>query len=61
MKEPLAVQRGVAVYTEVDHRTVTVPVSAELAAQASGPVKVQYVETVDARLAVLAETTAVLR
>ncbi len=62
MKEPLAIQRGIAVYTEVDSRTVTVPVSAELAAQASGPVTVQYVELSDgAPPAVLAETTAVLR
>ncbi|WP_338502084.1 molecular chaperone [Sphingomonas kaistensis] len=62
MKEPLAIQRGIAVYTEVDSRTVTVPVTAELAAQATGPVTVQYVELSDgAPPAVLAETTAVLR
>jgi hypothetical protein len=62
LKEPLAVQRGVAVYTEVDRRTVTVPISDELAAQASGPVTVQYIESVDgAPPTTLAETTAVLR
>lgn len=62
MKEPLAVQRGIAVYTEVDRRTVTVPISAELAAQASGPVTVQYVESVEGGPpTTLAETMAVLR
>lgn len=61
LKEPLAIQRGVAVYTEVDKRAVTVPVSAELAAQASGLVKVQYLETVDGVTTTLAETSAVLR
>jgi hypothetical protein len=61
LKEPLAVQRGVAVYTEVGRRSVTVPVSAELAAQASGPVTVQYLEIVDGVSTKLAETSAVLR
>jgi P pilus assembly chaperone PapD len=62
LKEPLAVQRGVAVYTEVANRTVNVPISAELAAQANGPVTVQYIESIDgAPPSVLAETTAVLR
>jgi hypothetical protein len=61
LKEPLAVQRGVAVYTEVGRRSVTVPVSEELAAQAAGPVTVQYLETVDGVSTKLAETSAVLR
>lgn len=61
LKEPLAIQRGVAVYTEIDKRSVTIPVSADLAAQASGPVTVQYLETVDSVTTTLAETTAVLR
>ena len=58
----LAVQKGVAIYTEVANRTVTVPISAELAAQASGPVTVQYLESVEGGApTTLAETTAVLR
>lgn len=61
LKEPLAIQRGVAVYTEVNKRAVTVPVSADFATQASGPVTVQYVETVDGVSTTLAETSAVLR
>lgn len=61
LKQPLAIQRGIAVYTEVGRRSVTVPVSAELAAQASGPVTIQYVETVDGISTTLAETSAVLR
>jgi hypothetical protein len=61
LKEPLAIQRGIAVYTEVGRRSVAVPVSAELAAQAAGPVTVQYLETVDGVSTMLAETSAVLR
>jgi hypothetical protein len=61
LKEPLAVQRGVAIYTDVAHRTVTVPLTAETAAQASGPVTVQYLETVDGVSTTLAETSAILR
>nr|WP_314441644.1 molecular chaperone [uncultured Sphingomonas sp.] len=61
VKEPIAVQRGVAVYTELDRRLVTVPISEELAAQASGPVTVQYLETADGVSTMLAETSAVLR
>ena len=61
LKEPLAVQRGIAVYTEVGRRAVTVPVSDALVAQASGPVTVQYLETVDGVSTTLAETSAVLR
>lgn len=61
LKEPLAIQRGVAVYTEIDRRTVTVPINADLLAQASGPVTVQYLETVDGVSTTLAETSAILR
>ena len=61
IKDPVAVQRGVAVYTEVGTRSVTVPVDEKYASQASGPVTVQYVETFDDGTDVLAETQAVLR
>lgn len=61
LKEPLAVQRGVAIYTDVNHRTVTVPLADELVTQASGPVTVQYLETIDGVSTKLAETSAVLR
>jgi hypothetical protein len=58
---PLAVQRGIAVYTELDKRSVVVPVDPQFAAQASGPVRVQYLETADGVTTLLAETSATLR
>lgn len=61
VKDPIAIVRGVAVYTEVDHRSVTIPIDPALAAQASGPVTVQYVEPTPTGAVTLAETSAVLR
>jgi P pilus assembly chaperone PapD len=61
LSEPLAVQRGVAVYTEIDKRQVTIPVDARFVDQASGPVTVQYLELIDGAPSVLAETSAILR
>ncbi|WP_029941653.1 fimbrial biogenesis chaperone [Sphingomonas astaxanthinifaciens] len=61
VKEPIALQRGIAVYTELNRREVTVPVDEKLAAEATGPVTVQYVENVDGVVTTLAETSAVLR
>ena len=58
--EPIALQRGIAVYTEIGKRSVQIPVDARFAAQAAGPVTVQYVETGDGIKEVIAETTAVL-
>jgi len=58
--EPIALQRGVAVYTEVGKRSVQIPVDARFAAQASGPVTVQYLETGDFGSQLIAETSAVL-
>lgn len=59
--DPIALQRGVAVYTELSQRQVVVPLDERYAAQASGPVTVQYVETTDAGPATIAETSVVLR
>jgi P pilus assembly chaperone PapD len=61
VKDPIALQRGVAIYTEIDARHVTVPVNPEFKGQLSGPVTVQYVETFDDGSHVIAETQAVLR
>ena len=61
IKEPIAVQRGVAVYTEVGSRRLVIPVNPNLAASASGPVTVDFVETSDAGPLTLAETRTVLR
>lgn len=61
MKEPLAELRGVAVYRELEKRTVTLPIAPENDAKATGPVKVQYFETSDSGTKLIAETSAVLR
>jgi len=59
--EPIALVKGVAVYTEISQRTVTIPLEAAHAAQATGQVTVQYVEPTDTGPVIIAETTAVLR
>jgi P pilus assembly chaperone PapD len=61
IKDPIAIQKGVAVYTEVDGRHVALPIDERFAEQASGPVTVQYLETDDAGARTVAETRAVLR
>jgi len=60
-KEPIALQKAVAVYTEIGTRHVTLPVDAAYKGDLAGPVTVQYVETGDDGSHVLAETQAVLR
>ena len=62
MSEPLAVVGGVALYTEIATRRVSVPIDARFAAQATGPVKVEYIEkNAGGALVTIAETTAILR
>ena len=61
VKDPIALQRGVAVYTEVNKRHVSIPVNDAFAGDVRGPVTVQYVETFDDGTHVLAEQQAVLR
>jgi P pilus assembly chaperone PapD len=61
VKDPIALQRGVAVYTEINSRHVAVPVNPAYKDQLAGPVTVQYVETFDDGSHVIAETQAVLR
>lgn len=60
IKDPIAVQRGVAIYTEVNKRSLTIPVDAKYASAASGRVTVQYVEPSDNGPLTIAETDAVL-
>lgn len=60
-KTPIAVQKGVAVYTEIGKRHVSVPIAANLRGQASGPVTVEYLETYDDGTHLMAQTQAVLR
>lgn len=61
VKDPLAIQRGVAVYTELAARNIVIPIDDKLVGSASGPVTVQYVEMTELGPEVLAETSAVLR
>ncbi|MBA3576633.1 MAG: molecular chaperone [Sphingomonas sp.] len=61
LKDPIGVQRAVAVYTDVGQRQVVVPVDEKFVAHAVGQVTVQYVETYDDGSKTIAETQAVLR
>ena len=61
IKDPIAIQRGVAVYTEIGTRHVVIPVSPDFASAATGPVTVDFVETSDAGPVSMAETKTVLR
>jgi hypothetical protein len=61
VKDPIAVQKNVAIYTEITHRRVAVALSDAYKDEVAGPVTVQYVETFDDGSHVIAETQAVLR
>lgn len=61
VKDPIAVQRGVAVYTEIGARHVIIPVNPDFAASAAGPVTVDFVETGELGPVSMAETKTVLR
>jgi P pilus assembly chaperone PapD len=61
VKDPIAIQKGVAIYTEVGKRHVSVPVTDAGRALASGPVTVEYLETYDDGTHLIASTQAVLR
>jgi P pilus assembly chaperone PapD len=60
-KEPIAIQKGIAVYTEVARRHVSLLIPDSAKAAASGPVTVEYIETFDDGTHLLAQTQAVLR
>ena len=61
VKDPIAVQKAVAVYTDVAERHVSIPVDERYKDALSGPVTVQYLETFDDGNHKIAETQAVLR
>lgn len=61
VKDPIALQRAVAVYTELNKREVVLPIAEGFKGQVAGPVTVQYVETYDDGTKTIAETQAVLR
>lgn len=61
VKDPVALQKAIAVYTEINSRHVDVPVNPDFKGDLKGPVTVQYVETFEDGSHVIAETKAVLR
>jgi len=61
VKDPIAIQKAVAVYTELGKRHVTVPSDDAYKGELAGPVTVQYIETSIEGNEKIAETQAVLR
>jgi P pilus assembly chaperone PapD len=61
VKDPIALQKAVALYTEIGERHMEIPVDPAFKGDIAGPVTVQYVETYDDGTQKLAETQAVLR
>ena len=61
VEKPIAMAAGIAVYTEIGQRSVTIPIDPAQAANATGQVTVQYVEPTDTGPVTIAETSAVLR
>src|SRR5947209_5693824 len=61
VKDPVAIQKGVAVYTEIGTRHVSIPLADAYKSGVTGPVTVEYVETFDDGRHLLAQTQAVLR
>ncbi|MCY7272090.1 MAG: molecular chaperone [Sphingomonas bacterium] len=61
IKDPIAIQRGVAIYTEIETRHMVVPLNPAFATSAAGPVTVEFVESTDSGPVSLAETKTVLR
>ena len=61
IKDPIAIEKGVAVYTEIGKRHVSLAVADNYKAEAKGPVTVEYIETFEDGTHLLAETQAVLR
>ncbi len=59
--EPIAIAGGIAMYTEIGQRSVTIPIDARFAAQAAGPVTVEYIEKTPTGPVTLASTSAILR
>ena len=61
VKDPIAIQRNVAIYTEIGTRKVEIPIEETFAGDPAGPVTVQYIERFDDGSNTIAETQAVLR
>ena len=60
VKDPVALAKGIAIYREIDRRTVSVPKAVGYAGPLTGPVTVQFYETTDSGAVLTAETSAVL-
>lgn len=58
--EPLSVTKGLAAYLEIDRRTVSIPLSAELASRMRGEVIVSYFEAPEAGGGLISQVRAVL-
>lgn len=61
LAKPLFEARGIAVYTEVSSRVVTLPIPPEVAAQLVGPTKVEYLEDNDTGGGTIAVAQVVIR
>jgi len=61
VKDPIADEGAVAVYTEINDRKIQVPVDENYKGDLTGPVTVQYIEKYDDGQKTIAETQAVLR
>lgn len=61
VKDPIAIEKSVAVYTELGKRHVSIPIDENYKGAVTGPVTVQYLETYEDGTQKLAETQAVLR
>jgi hypothetical protein len=61
VKDPIALQKGIAVYTEIGSRHVAIPLDDSFKGEVPGPVTVEYLEPSPDGLQKLAETQAVLR
>ena len=59
--KPLFEARGIAVYTDVAARVVTIPIPPEVAAQLAGPTRVEYLEDIDTGGGMIAEAQVVIR
>jgi len=61
VKDPIADEGAVAVYTEISDRKIQVPVDENYKGDLTGPVTVDYIEKYDDGQKTIAETQAVLR
>jgi hypothetical protein len=61
VKDPIALQNAVAVYTEIGSRHLDIPIDDSFKGDVTGPVTVQYLETSEDGSQKIAEAQAVLR